>query len=445
MQTGPRIYNLFPLLAGPIKSWPTHLPRIAQMGFDWIFLNPFALPGQSGSLYAIRNPRELHPVVRGDASEPAEDLIHDFMMEADRHGLKVMMDLVINHTAKDSLLAEKYPDWYVRNHDGSLHSPGAVDPNNPNNVTVWHDLADLNYRDGRYREAQITYWNNLIAYRMGLGCKGFRCDAAYQVPVEIWRPIIETARKAEPTVLMAAETLGCTVEQTRALERAGFDYLFNSSKWWDWQGDWLLQQYNDFRTIAPSISFPESHDTNRLIADLGTGDEGRIRREYQLRYLFSAVFSTGVMMTMGYENGFAKSLHVVHTRPDDWHNEMRQPRFDLSGFVAAVHRMKAGCPPLNVEGLQVRLTPPNSEITALLRYDAKHAGEAKSCVVSLINPDPWQGRTVDPGHLIGNLEVNLVDVTEVTPERPAEPFQPGRGMTIDPQSMRVFLAQTSRR
>ena len=33
-RVGPRIYNLFPLLVGPISSWHEHIPRIAAMGFE---------------------------------------------------------------------------------------------------------------------------------------------------------------------------------------------------------------------------------------------------------------------------------------------------------------------------------------------------------------------------------------------------------------------------
>jgi starch synthase (maltosyl-transferring) len=34
------IYNLFPLLAGPCGYWEPHLERAANMGFDWVFVNP---------------------------------------------------------------------------------------------------------------------------------------------------------------------------------------------------------------------------------------------------------------------------------------------------------------------------------------------------------------------------------------------------------------------
>ena len=47
--------------------------------------------------------------------------------------------------------------------------------------------------------------------------------------------------------------------------------LFNSLKWWDFESPWLLDQYEKFRRIAPSIAFPESHDTERLVTELHGG------------------------------------------------------------------------------------------------------------------------------------------------------------------------------
>jgi len=35
---GARIYNLFPLLFGPVRRWVEQLPRISAMGFDWVWL-----------------------------------------------------------------------------------------------------------------------------------------------------------------------------------------------------------------------------------------------------------------------------------------------------------------------------------------------------------------------------------------------------------------------
>jgi starch synthase (maltosyl-transferring) len=54
MREGLRIYNLFPTLAGPIAGWTAQLPRIAAMGFNAVYINPFHDTGFSGSLYAVR-------------------------------------------------------------------------------------------------------------------------------------------------------------------------------------------------------------------------------------------------------------------------------------------------------------------------------------------------------------------------------------------------------
>ena len=76
------------------------------------------------------------------------------------------------------------------------------------------------------------------------------------------------------------------VRYVLALADAGFDYLFNSVKWWDFKRPWLLEQYEAFRHIAPSIGFPESHDTDRLVSELlAAGIRGsEIERHYRHAY-----------------------------------------------------------------------------------------------------------------------------------------------------------------
>src|SRR5207249_12226951 len=61
--TPPLIYNLFPTLAGPAPGWVAHAARAAQIGFDWLYVNPIHYPGFSGSLYAVKDHFRLHPVV----------------------------------------------------------------------------------------------------------------------------------------------------------------------------------------------------------------------------------------------------------------------------------------------------------------------------------------------------------------------------------------------
>ncbi|HYZ41717.1 MAG TPA: alpha-amylase family glycosyl hydrolase, partial [Stellaceae bacterium] len=333
MGEGLRIYNLFPTLAGTIRQWRSHLPRIAAMGFNAVYINPFHYPGFSGSLYAVKDYYRLNPRFRGDEEGDDDALLRGVTSAAREHGLRVLMDLVVNHTAKDSELAASRPHWFARDARGNLVSPYATDPADPTRKTVWGDLAELDYRPPQQSQI-LAYFQGLVRHYIALGFGGFRCDAAYKVPVEVWRGLTADAKASCPDVVFCAENLGAPKEAVLALAEAGFDYLFNSVKWWDFESPWLLEQYEDFRHIAPSIGFPESHDTERLVSELLAAGipEAEVEAHYRQAYAFAAAFSTGVMMPMGFEYGWSRRLDVVSTRDD----QPEPNRFDLSEFIAGV-------------------------------------------------------------------------------------------------------------
>lgn len=421
-----------------MTSWADHLPRIAAMNFDWVYLNPFHYSGFSGSLYAVKDFDRLHPVIQGESTDSPDELVRGFAAAAGRLNIRVMVDLVINHTARDSRLVEERPEWFRRESDGSLRSPRAVDPLDPRRFTVWGDLAEIDYDNAVEQPAQLAHWSALIARYLDLGVRGFRCDAAYQVPAAVWQSLIAKARQRRPDCIFAAETLGCTPEQAQALGGAGFDYLFNSAKWWDFRGDWLLRQYDLYRRIAPTIAFPESHDTARLAADPPDDDPARLSRRARFRYLFAATFSNGVMMPMGYEYGCAKRLDVVQTRPGDWTSETETPRFDLTAFIGEANRLAARHPALQVEGCQRQLTAPDSPVVGLLRLDGEDVRTAGAALVTLLNPDPLRAHGIDPGRILAVAGGRFGAFRDVTPGAPPLGFQPGTMIALGPEEARVF-------
>ena len=323
------IYNLFPLLAGRFIDWKRHLVRAAEMGFNWVFVNPIQRPGISGSLYSVADYYDLHPILVDQQSKKSpREQIKETIEAAEKMGLKMMVDLVINHCAVDSDLVKKHPEWFIWESEGRVAHPFCHDKGKR---VVWRDLAKFNHKNSRDKEGLFEFFLDLVDYLVELGFAGFRCDAAYQVPGSLWENLIRQTKAKYPEVLFFAETLGCTAEQTRRTAGSGFDYIFNSSKWWDLTGHWLMAQYNLTRETAPSISFPESHDTARLSKDVHGNLDG-----LKQRYLFAALFSSGVMMPMGFEFGFRKKPHVVRTRPQDWeHTEI-----DLTSFIRKVNRIK---------------------------------------------------------------------------------------------------------
>jgi starch synthase (maltosyl-transferring) len=368
------IYNLFPLLAGPCSQWAPHFQRAADMGFDWIFINPVQKPGYSGSLYSIVDYFDLHPLLADPESKlPLEQQLKAALATAEQLGLKVMVDLVINHCAFDSELTRQHPEWFVREGDGSVAHPFCMEDGRK---VVWGDLALFDHQHTSDPEGLYRYFLKIVEYLIELGFKGFRCDAAYQIPRHTWERLIREIRQKYPDTMFSAETLGCTADQTKQTAQAGFDFVFNSSKWWDFHGAWLLEQYQLVREIAPSISFPESHDTDRLFQEVN----GNVAAMKQ-RYLFSALFSAGVMIPIGFEYGFRRRLHVVETRPGDW----EQPNVDLCEFITKVNAIKRQYSIFQEECPTTILPYQNPNILLLWKASTRTQEEA----LIILNKDPW--------------------------------------------------------
>ncbi len=418
------IYNLFPPLVGPIPQWEKHLDRIAKMGFTWIFLNPIHTPGMSGSLYAVKDYFGLNPLFYPPKGRDPEAALVHFLKAAARRNLKVMMDLVINHTAIDSPLVTEHPEWYAKDEQGDIKHPGAIDPADATRVTVWGDLAELEYWPPPDPEGLLHYWDAVLSKYLGLGFLGFRADAAYKIPGDFWERLIGEARALSPRVQFFAETLGCRLDECSQLASSGFDFLYNSSKWWDFQADWCLEQYNMFRHLAPSISFPESHDTDRLAAESGGAVE--VARQ---RYLFAAFFSTGLMLPIGFEFGFKKHLNVVQTRPEDW----EAPSYDLSNYIAGVNRMKKGCPVLLEEGPQVRANPAAEPVVLLLKSREAHPGRVLAVINSTL--EDQQVQLTDLKALLGKPMRAWQDLT---PDTIPLKLKPEMAFTLAPARIRIF-------
>jgi starch synthase (maltosyl-transferring) len=161
---GPRIYNLFPLLSGPLPRWKPHLERARRIEFDWLFINPIQLCGFSGSLYSIKDYYTIDPRMTDPRAGAPEDQLRRMISDARELGLRVMMDLVINHTAFDSPLLSAHPAWYKRGAGGQPVNPGTRDGERE---VIWGDLIEIDNtadQDGPWR-----YWIALAEHYAALG------------------------------------------------------------------------------------------------------------------------------------------------------------------------------------------------------------------------------------------------------------------------------------
>lgn len=416
------IYNLFPLLAGSFTEWKGHLMRASDMGFNWVFVNPINCPGSSGSLYSIKDYFSLNTLmVDQESIKTPEEQIKETNKTAEKLGLKMMIDLVINHCATDSDLIRSHPEWFQWERDGRVVNPFCDEDGKK---VVWKDLAKFDFRHTKDPEGLFEYFFKVVKFLINLGFNGFRCDAAYQIPVSFWKRLISDTRAQYPGVFFFAETLGCTADQTRKTAGAGFDYIFNSSKWWDFHSHWLMEQYNLTREIAPSIGFPESHDTMRLGEELHGNIDG-----LKQRYLFSALYSAGVMMPMGYEFSFKKRPHVVKTRPQDW----EETGIDLTVFIKDVNRIKENYTIFQEESPTEFLSCDNPNI--LVMWKASINTQEESLII--LNKDIYnkQHFYADSLHKFIQAGGPLNDVSpeyrlEYIPEPFSYDLRPGQGLVL---------------
>jgi starch synthase (maltosyl-transferring) len=416
------LYNVFPLLAGPFSKWEPHLKRAAEMGFDWVFINPIQQVGASKSLYSIAdyfsfNTNLLDP----DGPGSRDEQFRNMMVQARGAGLKLMIDLVVNHCAIDSPITREHPEWFVRKPDGGIAN--AYCEHN-HQMVVWKDLAQFDHYHTSDPEGLYHYCRRVVEHLATLGFEGFRCDAAYQVPRKFWRRLIQDARQRRPDLCFVAETLGCTADQTKETARAGFNYVFNSSKYWNFRDSWLMAQYNLLRETTRSISFPESHDTGRLCAEC----DGNLNALKQ-RYLFAALFSAGVMMPIGFEYGFRKPLHVSKTRSSDWETTS----IDLRTYVARVNAIKKTHPIFLEESSTQILHSPNPNVLLMWKGSVKRPNEA----LLILNKDNWQHQEFYTDSF-RNYVQSGGPLHDVSPEYPLDyvpqPFnyalRPGQGIVL---------------
>ena len=416
------IYNLFPLLAGTMVKWNDHIGRAAEMGFDWIYVNPIQQTGASRSLYSVADYFRINPAfLDAESKLTADEQVRAMTARVHAAGLKIMIDLVINHCAVDSALTGEHPEWFKREPDGRVAN-AACDHNGER--VVWQDLAQFDHEHTSDPEGLYRYCLRVVDHLLGLGFDGFRCDAAYQVPQHLWRRLIREIKARGRHTCFVAETLGCTADQTKATAQAGFDFVFNSSKWWNFNDWWLMAQYDLIRETVPSIGFPESHDTPRLAAELNGNVAG-----LKQRYLFAALFSAGVLLPIGFEFGSRKGLHVVNTTPADW----EKTDVDLCAYIQQVNAIKKRYPVFHEESPTNILSCNNPNILLLWKASTQHRDEA----LLILNKDPWNQQDFHTDNFRQFIQSGKA-LHDVSPEHAQaylhEPFhytlRPGQGIVM---------------
>ena len=188
------IYEIFPRdfsADGNLNGVTAQLDQLKNMGVTILWIMPIHPIGEKGRKGKLGSPYSIEDYY---AVDPAYGTLPDFkrlVSKAHARGMKVIMDLVADHTAWDSVMMKR-PEFYKHNDRGQVIPP----------VPEWTDVAALNYSNPQLREymfAMAKYWVQTC------DVDGFRCDAAAMVPTDFWVQLRAELTKIKPDAVLLAE------------------------------------------------------------------------------------------------------------------------------------------------------------------------------------------------------------------------------------------------
>lgn len=178
---------------GNFLALENDLGRIKALGVDVIYLlpiHPIGLihrKGELGSPYSIRDYYGINPELG-----TLEDFI-SLINAVHALGMRLMMDVVYNHTSYDSVLIRDHPEYFFKR-DGAF----------TNKVGDWWDITDLDYTKDKglwsYLIGAVLYWSRL-------GVDAFRFDVASLLPLDFLKTLVDAVKKEKPETIFLSESV----------------------------------------------------------------------------------------------------------------------------------------------------------------------------------------------------------------------------------------------
>ncbi len=225
---GDVVYGIVPPLFGapPLRAVNDALADLADLGIDVLWMSPVFETTPNDYGYAVTDYFRVRP----DYGSPG-DLV-ELVAEAHRRGLRVVLDLVPNHTSdqhryfRDATVngsASHYFGFYQRDVDG-----------NAVHYFDWSNLPNLDYFD-----AEVARWMlEATAHWMRTAkIDGYRVDAAWGIQRRtptFWDAFRTTTRRLDPDALLVAEASA----RDPFWREHGFDAAYD---WNDELGHWAWE------------------------------------------------------------------------------------------------------------------------------------------------------------------------------------------------------------
>jgi glycosidase len=410
------LYEVFTRNHGPNGTFAdveADLERLRGLGVDVVWLMPIhpigkvERKGSLGSSYSIADYREVNPEYG-----TKEDFAR-LISKAHSLGLKVMIDVVYNHTAHDSNLVAGHPDWY---HQNAFGQPVTT-------VPAWADIIDLHYPNPELEE----YLAETLAGWAKFGVDGFRCDVASLVPVDFWLRARERVAQVKPGVIWLAESVhagfvgGRRSVNLRAYSDSeiyrAFDLEYDYDIWPIWQaavtGQVPVSRYLEMVRFQDCI-YPgnfikmrcvENHDQARVMGIAPSREQG-------LAWTAFEVFNKGAFLLYGgQETGAAHTPNQFEPDKIDW--AIR----DLEPFFTRLLLLKKD--PLFVSGV---FTVPTAEPAVVAAWEPSTLEGAQGCLLGIFNVQGASGKVEVPlpdGDYLDEISGDRITVSRGQAQIPA--------------------------
>ena len=288
---------------------------------DWV-------KGRAGSPYAITDYYDVNPYL-ADKPERRMEEFKDLLKRVHNAGLKVIIDFVPNHVARDytsftalhpaptgmpSLGSDDDKSVHWREENDFFYYPGtelklpiksqtykelpALASGNAYTaepaVNDWYDTIKINYCD-----THTGTWDkmlDIVRFWAGMGVDGFRCDMVELVPADFFTWLIREIHKQYPEIVFIAEVYQKEL-YSKYIREVGFDLLYDKSGMYDtiraivqkntddsgvpveaWQSTrkitWNWQSLGDLQPYM--LNFLENHDEQRFASDFFGKDAGNV-------------------------------------------------------------------------------------------------------------------------------------------------------------------------
>jgi starch synthase (maltosyl-transferring) len=228
-------YELFPRSWGGLKGVQEQLPRLAELGFDVVYLPPIhpigltnrkgannsltAGPGDPGSPWAIGDHSGGHEAIHSELG--TIDDLRDLTAAAGQVGIDIALDFAIQCSADHPWLTT-HPEWFHRRPDGTLKYA-------ENPPKRYQDIYNVNWESPDWR----GLWDALLEIMLqwvDCGVKVFRVDNPHTKPFAFWTWLIERVHAHDRDVVLLAEAF-TRRSVMRQLGKIGFSQSYTYFTW----------------------------------------------------------------------------------------------------------------------------------------------------------------------------------------------------------------------